>query len=168
MQAFPVNKCAAVSTTGESAPLLLSSSGTVRKRPTSEHTRAPSEGSFLYYRSRKDRPLSEAVSGPQIFLGPLLALKHTSRPLQRPHLHHHHHLHYHRQSPFVFYVILCKDLAHPVFYFILSLTLESSEKFPPCARLRATQQVRELGLLTTTPPLFCTGCFTHVSSPHAF
>lgn len=168
MQAFPVNKCAAISTMEERAPLLLSSSGTIRKGPTSEHTGAPSEGSFLYYWSRKDRPLSKAVSGPQIFLDPLLALKHKSRPLQRLHLHHYHHLHYRHQSPFVFYVILCRDLAHPVFYFILSLTLESSEKFPPCARLKATQQVRELGLLTTMHPLFCTGCFTHVSSPHAF
>ena len=69
----------------------------------SEHTQLPEKVPSCPPRARKDRPLSKATSGPQIFPDPPLALK-QSGPVKsnRLHLlhfhlrHHHHHLHYHQ------------------------------------------------------------------------
>lgn len=44
-------------------------------------------------------------------------------------------------------------MAHPVFYFHSLINSGRLRDIPTCTRVKATQQVRELGLLTTTPPL---------------
>lgn len=44
-------------------------------------------------------------------------------------------------------------MTHPVFYFHSLINSGRLRDVPTCTRVKATQQVRELGLLTTTPPL---------------
>lgn len=68
----------------ERAPLLFSTSGMTRKGPTSEHTQLPQKVHSCPTRTQKDRPLSKAISGPQIFLDLPLALKHNLGLLRWP------------------------------------------------------------------------------------
>ena len=140
----------------------------------SEHTQLPEKVPSCPPRARKVRPLSKATSGPQIFPDPPLALKHSLGLL--------------KVTGFIFFIfifviitiiyttinisfcVVCYSLQRSSPSSILLHSLIKSRRLREAPTVRQAQGHRageELGLLSTTPPLFCTGCFTHMSPPHA-
>lgn len=125
---------------------------------------APSADLLLSHRSKKDRPLSKAISGPLIFLDLPLALKYNPGLL--------------RGFTFfistfninislysIYYALQRSSLSNILFHSLINLSkTQRGSNLVPSSR---PEWVRELGLLTTKHPLLCTSCFTHMSSPHA-